>query len=95
MVSSGNAEGFSPYVSFILVASNLIRVFWWHAERFDTTLLYAAIVMLVCQMVLIYFWVQVKTLKDPKFQQALWYWRSFDTYIAFILIMVFVLVCVA
>ena len=91
MITSGSAEGFSPYVSFILVVSNLIRVFWWHAERFDETLLYASIVMLACQMVLIFFWVKVKSLKDPKFQQSLWYWRSFDTYLAFTVIIVFVL----
>ena len=29
MVVDKNAEGFSTFVSFILLVANLIRVFWW------------------------------------------------------------------
>ena len=48
MVQSNEADGFSTFVSFILIVSNLIRVFWWYAERFSLVILMAAIVMIMC-----------------------------------------------
>ena len=55
-------EGFSTYVSFILILSNLIRLFCWYLERFSVIILLAAILMLICQMVLLYIWVQINNL---------------------------------
>ena len=41
-------EGFSTYVSFILILSNLIRLFWWYLARFSVVILLAAILMVIC-----------------------------------------------
>lgn len=41
-------EGFSTYVSFILILSNLIRLFWWYLAHFSTIILMAAILMVIC-----------------------------------------------
>ena len=60
MVQSNSAEGFSPFVSFILIVSNLIRVFWWYSERFTWVILIAAIVMIFCQLSLLYMWVKIQ-----------------------------------
>jgi hypothetical protein len=57
---TGTSDGFSPYVSFILISANLIRLFWWYLERFSWVLLVAAIFMIGCQITLLYFWVKLK-----------------------------------
>lgn len=59
MYAEKTFEGFSTYVSFILILSNLIRLFWWYCERFSLVILYAAIMQIVAQMMLIYVWVMV------------------------------------
>ena len=48
MHGSGDSEGFSALVSFILLSSNLIRVFWWIEAQFSSVILIASLVMLVC-----------------------------------------------
>jgi hypothetical protein len=60
MMTEGSSEGFSPYVSFILISSNLIRLFWWYLERFSVILFMASILMVLCQICLVYFWVKLK-----------------------------------
>ena len=57
IIASGSSEGFSPYVSFILILSNLIRLFWYQAEPFSQIILYAAVLMIACQLVLLFVWV--------------------------------------
>ena len=59
MVQTGEADGFSTYVSFILIVSNLIRVFWWYSERFSLVIFTAAIIMILCQLALLYMWVKI------------------------------------
>jgi len=74
MMSQGSSEGFSPYVSFILISSNLIRLFWWYLDRFSVILFLASILMVGCQCTLLYFWVKLKNqahIKKQKEQQAL------------------------
>ena len=63
-VQTGQADGFSPFVSFILIVSNLIRIFWWYSERFSLVILIAAVVMVLCQLALIFMW--VKIMGQPK-----------------------------
>ena len=43
MLKEKISEGFSTYVSFILILSNLIRVFWWYIDRFSTIILLASV----------------------------------------------------
>lgn len=69
MVQTKSADGFSPFVSFILIVSNLIRVFWWYSERFSLVIFTAAIVMIFCQLGLLYMWVKLQNqrIKDGKY----------------------------
>ena len=60
MVSTKTSDGFSTYVSFILIISNLLRLFWWYCERFSPIILVASIVMISCQLILLYYWVKLK-----------------------------------
>jgi hypothetical protein len=50
MIKDQNSEGFSTYVSFILLLANIIRLFWWVSQRFLWVILAAAILMIVCQV---------------------------------------------
>ena len=59
MISEKSAEGFSPYVSFILILSNVLRIYWWQVEHFSIVIFYASILMVLCQLVLLYFWVTI------------------------------------
>jgi len=43
IVAKNSSDGFSTYVSFILLTANLIRLYWWYCERFSTVILIAAI----------------------------------------------------
>lgn len=105
MQSTGQAEAFSTYVSFILIFSNTVRLFWWFAERFSVVLLWAAIVMIICQLVLIYVWVQVVNQPDRALHEFLqgraggghstverfWNWRNFNSYLKALGVMLAVL----
>ena len=59
MVQTNEADGFSTLVTFILLVSNLIRVFWWYSERFSNVIFVASVVMIFCQIALIYMWVKI------------------------------------
>ena len=79
MVKTRSADGFSTYVSLIVFASNLIRIFWWFSERFSMVLLGTAIVSVAMQFVLIFYWVKIVTNDGKKLfkDQAFWYWNNF------------------
>lgn len=55
-----NSDGFSPFICLILLVANIVRVFWWFAEAFSNVLLVASLVMIACQMVLLYLWVTIR-----------------------------------
>ena len=85
MVQTKRADGFSPFVSFILIVSNLIRIFWWYAERFSLVIFIAAIVMILCQLGLLFIWVRVQNMPRQEttkpFQSFFWHWNHFLPYI--------------
>ena len=68
MVSTKTSDGFSTYVSFILIISNLLRLFWWYCERFSPIILVASIVMITCQLILLYYWVKLKNINEKRHQ---------------------------
>ena len=53
-------------MSFILIISNLLRLFWWYCRRFSAVILVAAVVMITCQLVLLYYWVKQKNAAAPR-----------------------------
>lgn len=48
MIVKKRADGFSTYVSFILIVSNLIRIYWWYVDRFNPVILMAAVLQVIC-----------------------------------------------
>lgn len=48
-----NAEGFSPYVCLILLIANILRVFWWVVDNFSLVILFAAFLMIACQVAIL------------------------------------------
>ena len=64
MIQTNQHAGFSTFVSFILIISNLLRLFWWYCEHFSVVILIASIIMITCQLILLYYWVKLKNLAE-------------------------------
>lgn len=64
ILSTRNVEGFSTMVSFILLISNIIRILFWILKRFDITLLYQSIVMIVAQIALLELITRIRLAKN-------------------------------
>jgi hypothetical protein len=47
------SEGFSKFLSFILLISNILRIFFWFGKKFQIALLFQSILMIIMQFVLI------------------------------------------
>ncbi|CAO3644277.1 unnamed protein product [Cunninghamella echinulata] len=50
---SKTSEGFNPKACGILLIANILRIFFWFGKRFDKTLLFQSIVMIVSQLILL------------------------------------------
>eukprot|EP00347_Sterkiella_histriomuscorum_P019285 403342230 len=71
MKKEQNSDGFSPLVCLILLTANILRIFWWYVARFSEVLLIAAMLMVLCQFVLLYLWVSIRLQNQKlKFDQV-------------------------
>lgn len=68
-----NTEGFSTLVCFILIASNILRAFFWILKRFELTLLFQSLVMIVAQLALLELIVRLNLKRRPHKQDELNY----------------------
>lgn len=57
--------GFSTLVCFILIAANILRVFFWVLKRFEMTLLFQSLVMIVAQLILLELIVRINLRHKP------------------------------
>lgn len=48
-----SSEGFSKFLSFILLIANILRIFFWVGKRFALPLLFQSILMVVMQLILL------------------------------------------
>lgn len=48
MIKTKSPDSFSTYVSFIVIVSNILRVFWWQVEHFSYVIVSAALLMIAC-----------------------------------------------
>jgi uncharacterized protein with PQ loop repeat len=48
-----SSEGFSKFLSFILLIANILRIFFWVGKRFTIALLFQSILMIIMQMILL------------------------------------------
>lgn len=60
IMTSQDPGGFSPLVCFILIAANILRVFFWVLKGFELTLLYQSVMMIAAQLVLLELIVRVQ-----------------------------------
>ncbi|EFA77529.1 hypothetical protein PPL_12132 [Heterostelium album PN500] len=94
MKETRNAEAFSSKVSLILLLSNILRCYFWIGERFETTLLYQALVMIVAQLLMLQLTVSLKasdsisrsrrSLSQSFTAQPFWEWDSLSPYLMFL-----------
>jgi len=59
MIITKAPESFSTYVSLVLLIANITRVYWWLIARFSTVIFCASLLMIACQTILLYVWVQL------------------------------------
>jgi chromate transport protein ChrA len=86
------SEGFSTYVCLILLAANILRVFFWIGKRFDTVLLVQSFLLIAFMFVLLELCVRLKTktsyeknsLLDGLSWANFWNWDDFASYVVFV-----------
>mmetsp|Transcript_21748 Transcript_21748/g.30432 ORF Transcript_21748/g.30432 Transcript_21748/m.30432 type:complete len:234 (-) Transcript_21748:27-728(-) len=83
-----SSEGFNNLVCFILLVSNIMRCFFWFGKRFETTLLFQSIVMIIAQLFMLEICTRLapqepisrkKTIFDGRLQDF-WKWDDFPSY---------------
>ena len=85
-----NSEGFSKFISFVLIIAYNIRIFFWIGDRFETSIILQAVLGFIMQIFLLQICVKYdKTLSSKKnvnyFSFNLfWNWPYFMDYIYFI-----------
>jgi len=93
-----SSEGFSHYISFILLVANILRIFFWFGKQFDTVLLAQSIVMIIAQLFMLELWIRLSpkdlilSTKRKRFQdfnlQYFWNWEDFPSYLMFLVSLV-------
>eukprot|EP00741_Cyanophora_paradoxa_P011747 tig00020563_g11351.t1 len=95
-----NTGGFSLFVSFVLVIANICRLFFWYGKRFEMTLVYQSIVMIIMQLALVELVVRCRRARGPAAEKAViwdmkfsnfWAWDDFTSYVAFLVFVVMIL----
>lgn len=71
--ATDNPAGFSTLVCFILIVSNILRVFFWMLKGFELSLLFQSIVMIFAQLILLELIVGIKLRRRPNKTPALNY----------------------
>ena len=88
-------EGFSKFISFILIMSFIIRIFFWVGKRFEITILLNAIFGIVVQLLLLRICLKydlsIKLNEKNIFKRILnlkqfWNWPCFIDYLIFLII---------
>uniref|UniRef100_A0A915I6H6 Solute carrier family 66 member 2 n=1 Tax=Romanomermis culicivorax TaxID=13658 RepID=A0A915I6H6_ROMCU len=96
-----NAGGFSLFVCFNLLTSNILRVFFWFGKKFETQLLVQSIVMILCMLCMIYSAVKINSLHilppnkrnsiwDGDLVKNFWNWNDFSSYLLVVSVFSFV-----
>ncbi|KAI1732341.1 PQ-loop repeat-containing protein 1 [Ditylenchus destructor] len=90
-----SAAGFSLYICFILCVANILKIQFWISKRFQMTLLYSSLVMLLCMLVMLEISVRMNRQTVPLTQRksiwnagyvAFWQWHDLFSYICALLL---------
>jgi len=93
-IRKGSGEAFSTLVSFVLLLSNILRLFFWIGKRFELVLVYQSIVMLVVQLAMLEVCTRVRSSRSkqkPKLftdfdWRHFWNWDDIASYILCMLV---------
>lgn len=92
-------ECFSTHVCFILLVSNILRVFFWVGKRFEYALLFQSLAMIVAQLLVLELIIRLRvenssqpSRKNYKIPltvnwRRFWHWSAFGDYLCFLLLL--------
>lgn len=91
-IEKGQGEAFSPLICFILLASNILRLFYRLGKVFDDTLVYQSIIMIFVQLTMMEVVCRSRRSKKSKDAKSFfdfdlayfWQWDDFFSYVAFL-----------
>ena len=102
-----STKGFAKFLCLLLLIANILRVFFWFGKKFDLTLLYQAIVVIISQLYLIHVYLEYQDdlpkSKEKTLAESLtnwnetinpikiWNWGEEIEYYKFILLFIFIL----
>jgi len=90
---TGSSEGFSTFVSLILFVSNILRLFFWIGKRYEVTLVWQSVIMILAQILLLDVCVWTENLNNlgrkrrrlrEFFIQDFWNWGDLADYMTFL-----------
>ena len=85
-----SSEGFSKFISFVLIIAYNIRIFFWIGDRFETSIILQAILGFIMQIILLQLCVKYDKTTNSKLNlnyfsyNLFWNWPFFMDYIYFI-----------
>ena len=102
-----STKGFAKFLCLLLLIANILRIFFWFGKKFDLTLLYQAIVVIISQIYLIHVYLEYQDdlpkSKEKTLAESLtnwnetinpikiWNWGDEIEYYKFILLFIFTL----
>ncbi|ORX95422.1 hypothetical protein K493DRAFT_182058, partial [Basidiobolus meristosporus CBS 931.73] len=78
------SAGFNLTTCGILLTSSILRVFFWLGDRFDPTLLYQSLVMILSQILLLEICLRYKVDAQWPAKSSFWNWPTFGHYVKFL-----------
>ncbi|KAH9967339.1 hypothetical protein BC827DRAFT_1123151 [Russula dissimulans] len=90
MVRKRDATGFSRDICAVLLLANITRCFFWLGDRFEFALLVQSLLLILCQLVLLYICVLYRPRSSPENFGAssrplgFWQWTNYSQYIEFL-----------
>ncbi|KAN0121181.1 hypothetical protein V8E52_003769 [Russula decolorans] len=90
IVKKKDSTGFSRDVCAVLLLANITRCFFWLGERFEFALLLQSLLMILCQLALLYICVLYRPRSSPENLGAstrplgFWQWSTYSQHIEFL-----------
>ncbi|KAI0265515.1 hypothetical protein BGY98DRAFT_1034957 [Russula aff. rugulosa BPL654] len=90
IVKKKDSTGFSRDVCAVLLLANITRCFFWLGERFEFALLLQSLLMILCQLALLYVCVLYRPRSSPEnpgtYTRPLgfWQWSTYSQHIEFL-----------
>jgi hypothetical protein len=82
-----SSDGFSKFISFILIIANIFRIFFWVGKRFNVILLFQSISQILMQIYVLRECL-IHSIHDKKnkegYLQNFWNWSSLSEYVGFL-----------